>query len=250
MKKSVLFFLLGIFPNLITAQNKGDFIIIPFIGINNVAVSGDGIDSIMQSIEDYIEEQQSAGASSFGGIYSRQGINVGFLLNYYFVDKIAFSTGVSYSQRGYIIQRSWEYTTGFDFKYDQEKRVNINYFDWPFLLRYHFANGIELFGGPLFSFMESNKVITEETKIFETRDSISGNVITVTEFNGESNDYDDTMSNHPPNKLVSGLQLGVSFVLKRLDISFKYNKASSFGKIGDQRNNRNITWQLCAGIHF
>ena len=167
-----------------------------------------------------------------------------------FVDKIAFSTGVSYSQRGYVIQNSWEYTTGLDFKHDQETRVNINYFDWPLLLRYHFTNGFELSGGLLFAFMESNKVITETTQIFETTDSISGNVITVTEYNDDRDDYDDIISNNPPNKLISGFQVGISFVLKRVDISFKYNKTSSFGKIGDQKNNRNITWQLCTGIHF
>ena len=251
IKRFPLLLLISILPSLIIAQNKGDFTIGPVFGINYVTVVGDGIDSLNQQIKALNEPYNSIeGINSEGGIYSRTGFNAGFSLDYYFIDNVAFCTGLSYSQKGFIEKNALEITIGLDYKKEDEKRINLNYFDFPLLLKYHLNNGIEFSGGLLLSFLESDKVLIESTEIYQANDSISGNIITITEHNNEKDDYDDVIDSNDPNALVYGLQLGISYTIKRLNFSLKSNKNSSFGKIVDMKNNQNINLQFCAGYSF
>ena len=116
-----------------------------------------------------------------------------FFLEYYFIDNIAFCTTPSYSQKGYVVKNSFEGTTGYDYKIEEETKVNLNYIDFPLSLKYHFKNGIELSGGLLLFFLESDKVITEASEIYETKDSISGNIITITEHDSNRDDYSNVI---------------------------------------------------------
>jgi hypothetical protein len=222
----------------------------PILGINYVTATGDGMGAIKQQIKDDIEYYETLGVSSSGGVYARTGLNAGFFFNYYFIDNIAFSTNLSYSQKGYVVKKSFKLTTGYDYKIEEEMKVNLNYIDFPLLLKYHFKNGIELSGGLLLSFLESDKVITETTKIFETKDSLSGNIVTITEHNKERDDYDDVIDNNDPNALLTGFQFGISYAIKKFNFALKLNKNNSFGKIENIGDNQNITMQFQIGYIF
>jgi len=190
------------------------------------------------------------GVNSSGDLYSRIGDNAGFFFDYYFIDNIAFCTGLSYSQKGYVVKNSFELTIGHDYKFEEEIKVNLDYLDFPFLLKYHFNNGIEFSGGLLLSFLVSDRVLIESTKIYETTDSISGNVITITEHDSDRDDYSDVIDNHKANPLLTGFQLGISYTIKRLNFSLKINKNSSFGGVVGKTSNQNITLQFCTGVSF
>ena len=222
----------------------------PILGINYVTATGDGMDAIKQQIKDDIEYYEAFdGVNSSGGVHARTGFNAGFFLNYYFIDNIAFCTGLSYSQKGYVVKNSFELTTGYDYKIEEEIKVNLNYLDFPLLLKYHFKNGIELSGGLLLSFLESDKVITEASEIYETKDNISGNMITVNEHTTEKDDY-DVIDNNDPNALLTGFQFGVSYTIRKINFSIKINRNSSFGDIQNIGNNQNITLQFQLGYVF
>jgi len=226
----------------------GDFTIIPAIGINYVTVTGDGIDSLNQQITEQAELYNTIeGISSSGGIYSKIGLTTGVVLNYYFKDNIAFCTGLFYSQKGFFIKNSFDLTIGYDYQIKEEKKVNLDYLDFPLLLKYHFNNGIEFSGGLLLSFLVSDRVLIESTETYETNDSISENIITITEDNSDIEDYDDVIDNGEANSLLPGFQLGVSYTLKRLNFSLNLQKNSSFGSVVGMAKNQNITTQLSIG---
>ena len=251
IKKIILLFVIGFLPIISVAQNKGDFIIGPVFGINYATAVGDGIDSLNQQMRGQAELYNIIdGVSISGEISSRTGFNAGFFLDYYFINNIAFCTGLSYSQKGYVVKNSFDLTIGYDYTFDEVRKVNLNYLDFPLLLKYHFNNGIEFSGGLLLSFLESDKVLIESTEIYQTNDSISGNIITITEHTSDREDYNDIVDDNEANALVYGLQLGLSYTIKRLNFSLKFNKNSSFGKIVDMKNNQNINLQFCTGYSF
>jgi len=241
-------FFIGILPNISVAQSKGDFNITPLIGINYITVGGDGIDSLNQQIKEQAELYNAIeGINSSGGIYSKIGLNAGFFLDYYFKNKIAFCTGLFYSQKGFAVKNSFDLTIGYDYQIKEEKNVNLDYLDFPLLLKYHFNNGIELSGGLLLSFLVSDRVLIESTETYETNDSISGNIITITEDNSDSEDYDDVVDDREANSLLAGFQVGVSYTLKRLNFSLNLQKNSSLGSVVGMAKNQNITTQLSIG---
>jgi len=248
IKKIILLFVIGFFSNISLSQNKGDFTIIPVIGINYVTVTGDGIDSLNQQIKEQTELYNAIeGISSSGGIYSKIGLNAGVVLNYYFKDNIAFCTGLFYSQKGFVVKNSFDLTIGYDYQIKEEKKVNLDYLDFPLLLKYHFNNGIELSGGLLLSFLVSDRVLIESTETYETNDSISGNIISITEDNSDSEDYDDVIDDREANSLLAGFQVGVSYTLKQLNFSLNLQKNSSFGSVVGMAKNQNISTQLSIG---
>ena len=250
IKRLGLLLFIGILPNIISAQNKGDFVIGPIFGINYVTTVGNGIDYTKQQIKDNIEYYETLGVSISGGVYPRTGLNAGLFLDYYFIDNIAFCTGLSYSQKGYVVKNSFELTTGYDYKIEEEIKVNLNYIDFPLLLKYHFKNGIELSGGLLLSFLVSDKVITEATEIYETIDSISGNIITVNEHTTEKDDYDDVVDDNEANALLTGFQIGVSYTIKRLNFSLNLNRNNRFGVVAGKSKNSNVVFQFCTRVNF
>ena len=229
----------------------GDFSIGPVFGINYVTVVGDGIDSLNQQIKALNEPYNSIeGINRSGGLYSKIGFNAGFSFDYYFIDNVAFCTGLSYSQKGFIEKNALEITIGLDYKKEEEKRINLNYFDFPLLLKYHLNNGIELSGGLLLSFLESDKVLIESTEIYQTNDSISGNIITITDHKSDRKDYDDIVDDNEANALLTGFQIGVSYTIKRLNFSLNLNKNNRFGVVAGKSKNSNVVFQFCTRVNF
>ena len=246
-----LLLLISILPGLTIAQNKGDFTIGPIFGVNYVTVVGDGIDSLNQQIKALNEPYNSIeGINSEGGLYSKIGFNAGFSLDYYFIDNVAFCTGLSYSQKGFIEKNALEITIGLDYKKEEEKRINLNYFDFPLLLKYRLNNGIELSGGLLLSFLESDKVLIESTETYQTNDSLSGNIITITEHTSDRKDYDDIVDDNEANALLTGFQIGFSYTIKRLNFSLNLNRNNRFGVVAGKSKNSNVVFQFCTRVNF
>ncbi len=251
LKRLILLLLISIFPSLVTAQNRGDFTIGPVFGVNYATVVGDGIDSLNKRFAAEKDIYNSIeGISNEGAIYSKIGFNAGFSLEYYFIDNIAFCTGLLYSQKGFVEQSCLEITTGLDYKKDEKKKINLNYFDFPLLLEYHFNNGINLSGGVLLSFLASDKVLIESTEIYQTNDSISGNIITITEHTSDQKDYDDVMDDNDPNALLTGFQIGVSYTIKRLNFSINFNRNNRFGNVAGKNKNSHLVFQFCTRFKF
>jgi len=229
----------------------GDFSIGPVFGINYVTVVGDGIDSLNQQIKALNEPYNSIeGINRSGGLYSKIGFNAGFSFDYYFIDNVAFCTGLSYSQKGFIEKNALEITIGLDYKKEEEKKINLNYFDCPLLLKYHLNNGIELSGGLLLSFLESDKVLIESTETYQTNDSLSGNIITITEHTSDRKDYDDIVDDNEANALLTGFQIGVSYTIKRLNFSLNLNRNNRFGVVAGKSKNSNVVFQFCTRVNF
>ena len=251
IKRTILLLSIVILPNISIAQNKGDFTIGPVFGINYVTVVGDGIDSLSQQIKEQAELYNPIeGISSSGGIYSKIGLNAGFFLNYYFKNNVAFCSGLFYSQKGFILMNSFDLTIGYDYQIKEQIKVNLNYLDFPLLLKYHFNSDIELSAGLLLSFLVSDRVLIESIKTYETADSISGNIITLTEHNSDREDYDNIIDDNEANSLLTGFQIGVSYTFKRLNLSLNLHKNSSFGNIVGIDKNHNIIAQLSIGYQF
>ncbi len=251
IKKIILLFVIGFSPNICIAQNQGDFTIGPVFGINYVTVVGDGIDSLNQQIKEQAELYNPIeGIISSGGIYSKIGLNAGFFLDYYFKDNIAFCSGLFYSQKGFVVKNSFELTIGYYYQIKEEIKVNLDYLDFPFLLKYHFNSDIELSAGLLLSFLVSDKVLIESIETYETADSISGNIITLTEHNSDREDYNNIIDDNKANALLTGFQIGVSYTFKRLNLSLNLHKNSSFGNIVGIDKNQNIITQLSIGYQF
>lgn len=251
IKRFPLLLLISILPSLTIAQNKGDFTIGPIFGVNYVTVVGDGVDSLNQQIKALNKPYNSiAGINSEGGLYSKLGFNAGFSLDYYFTDNVAFCTGLSYSQKGFIEKNALEITIGLDYIKEEEKRINLNYFDFPLLLKYHLKNGIELSGGLLLSFLESDKVLIESTETYQTNDSISGNIIAITEHISDRKDYDDIVDDKEANALLTGFQIGVSYTIKRLNFCLNLNRNNRFGVVAGKSKNSSITFQFCTRVNF
>lgn len=251
LRRPLLLLIISIFPSIFFAQNKGQFIIGPVLGINYATVFGDGIDSLNQR---YASEQDQytsiPGISSDGAIYSRIGLNAGFSLEYYFIDNIAFSTGLLYSQKGFIEHNSLEINTGLDFKQDERKKINLNYFDLPLLVAYQLKHGIKLSGGLILSFLVSDKVLIELTEIYQINDSLSGNIITITEHTSDQKDYDDVVDNNDPNALLTGIQIGASYTIKRLNFSINLNRNNRFGHVAGKNKNNHLVFQFCTRLYF
>jgi len=243
--------LISILPSLVAAQNQGSFIIGPVFGINYTLVVGDGIDSLTQQFEAEDETYNSIeGISVEGGTYPKFGYNIGVALDYYFLDHFAFSSGLIYSQKGFIIKDKLEITIGLDYELSTLKRVNLNYFDFPLLLKYQLNNGIELSAGMLLSFLESDKVVIESTETYQTNDSISGNIVTIIEHISDREDYDDVIDDNEANALLTGFQVGISYTIKRVDFSFNINRNNRFGVVAGETKNSNIVFQLCTSLNF
>lgn len=251
IKRFSLLLLISIVPSLTIAQNKGDFTIGPIFGVNYVTVVGDGIDSLNQQIKALNKPYNSIeGINSEGRLYSKLGFNAGFSLDYYFIDNVAFCTGLSYFQKGFIERNALEITIGLDYRKEEEKRINLNYFDFPLLLKYNLKNGIELSVGLLLSFLESDKVLIESTETYQTNDSLSGNIITITQHTSDRKDYDDIVDDNEANALLTGFQIGVSYTIKRLNFSLNLNRNNRFGAVAGKSKNSNVALQLCTRVNF
>ena len=251
IKKIILLFVIGFFSNICLSQNKGDFTISPVFGVNYVTVFGDGIDSLKQQIKEQAELYNAIeGINSSGGIYSKIGVNAGVVLNYYFKDNIAFCTGLFYSQKGFVVKNSFDLTIGYDYQINEEKKVNLDYLDFPLLFKYHFNSGIEISGGLHLSFLVSDRVLIESTETYETYDSISGHIITITEENSDTEDYDYVIDDNDANTLLGGFQIGVSYTINRLKFALNLHKNSSFGSVVGMAKNQNIITQLSIGYQF
>ena len=239
-------------PGLVLAQKQGDFIIGPVLGINYVTVVGNGIDSLKQQIKAYNEPYSSiAEINSSGGIYNKTGFNAGVLLDYYFLDDIALNSGMLYSQKGFVKRSSLKITIGLDSQFEETKTVKLDYIDFPFLLKYNLNNRFDISGGLLLSVLVLDKVLIEQTNIFETYDD-NGNIVTIIEEKTEKENYNDLIDDERANPLLMGFQIGVSYTTKEYPLTFSLNlnKDNNFGVVAEKTKNSNVTFQFCARLNF
>ena len=248
IKKSIflLFFTIPVFVN---AQIKGEFFYRPVIGFNFAIPVGDGIDIVKKEIEENIEIYNNNDVVSFNGsVLARKGFNAGIEWDYYFIDNIAFSSSLCYSQKGYVLKELTSIKIGLKSKIDEKSSIKLNYLDLPLLLKYHFYNNIQIAGGMLVSILLTDKVLIESDEEYETYDD-NWNVITMTNHEDYIYDYDRVYHNDP-NAILTGFQFRISYILDRLSFSLRFNKNSSFGDIKEKSNNKNITLQFSTGYNF
>ena len=250
VKSLILSILLSLVPKIFIAQEQGDFFIGPLFGINFVSSGGSGIDSVNQYYLDkskvYVDFD---GVNYSGGSQNRNLLNFGLFIDYYFLNNIAFYSSLSYSQKGFIINEVISITTGNDYQFEEEKKINLNYVTLPLLIKHNFQNGIQLFGGYSLNYCEYDAVKSQTTLNYESLDTISGNIINISDNSSYREDYADSFGSDA-NTLTTGYQFGISYALKRFNFSFRIDNTSSFGKINDNKNNYNRTLQFCIGVNF
>jgi len=182
-----------------------------------------------------------------GDIFSKKGFNVGFFINYYLLNNLAFNTNLTLSQKGFNIKKSFELTAGFDYQITEKTKINLNYIDFPLLLKYHIGKDFEISSGLLLSCLISDKVATESTEIYETSDSLYGNPITIIEYTLIEESYNKKFDLREPNKILTGFMFSISYVMNRINLALNIHSNSSFGYIYNLGNNKNISLQFQAG---
>lgn len=144
------------------------------------------------------------------------------------------------------MKTAFDMDIGLDYKIEEKMSVNLNYLDYPILIKYHLKNGIELSGGVLLSFMLSDNIVTQTTEVYERYDSL-GNITKITSNITDKTYYNKKVDDKNPNNLLSGFQIGISYTIKRFDLRLLLNKNTSFGNIQNISNNKNITFQFQLG---
>ena len=250
LRNLVFIILILLSSSFAAAQKKGDFVIGPLIGINIINSSGNGIDSINQEYDNLSQIYNSIDGITFSGSTSnRQLLNLGFFIDYYFLNNISFYTSISYSQKGFSINETTTITTGYDYESNSSIKVNLNYASLPLLIKYHIKNGVQIFGGVSLNYCESDRVISNIEETYEVLDSISGNIVSVNTNSNNKEDYADFFKSDVK-KLIAGFQIGIAYKINRFNFSLRLDNNDSFGRIYNNKNNYNQAVQLCTEIIF
>lgn len=249
-----------------------------FTGTNYAIPAGEDMVDYKDDLEDLVDDIEDNGGDAKARISARLGFHLGVHAEYPLQDNFAVISSLSYSQKGFNIRTEYEdkYTTSYTTQnvitsnlttqyvelVDNSKfkaNVNLNYLDWPIGVKYQLDNGVNFFGGLLFSFLVSENVKYESENedqslnyTYDNSGNVSGaNIITNSDSDSDTDDYDDTIDDDDPNSTLTGYQLGVGYGNDSYNLSFKLNNNSNFGDInGYGDDNKNITLQLSYEVFF
>tara|TARA_B110000003_G_C16523041_1_gene485827 strand:- start:237 stop:1001 length:765 start_codon:yes stop_codon:yes gene_type:complete len=236
--RSLFFILLLFFTYFkINGQQKGDFNIGPLFGVNLNIPSGEGIDSLLilyQNTSEYYDDID--GVSFNSNITNRYQSNIGIFFEYYFLENIALYSSISYSQKGFIIKEKTIIDIGLYTKQDSLSKINLNYINLPFLLKYHFKNKIQIFGGISLNYCESDRVYSNSNLTYQILDS-EGNTNTINEESNSRIEFSKFFNTRPPNQMLYGYQVGIAFELMKFNFSLRFDNSTSFGKLLNYNKN-------------
>ena len=115
--------------NPIFSQDGGDFRVGLFTGLNYALPVGDDIEDWQDDIEDTVDDYDNSDTDAEGGLNARIGLNLGVSMDYFIADNFALSSGVSYSQKGFVskIKLEGEDYYGGDLTVEQKLNFNLDY---------------------------------------------------------------------------------------------------------------------------
>ena len=226
-------------------------------GLNVAYPVGNDMEDFIDDFEDnidYIDDQ--SGNDAKGGVKPRIGMHLGFSVDFPIADYLYISSGLIYSQKGFVQKLETEgeqyYSSGYpyyNYSYqDVEQEIHIatqlNYFDIPIGVKYATDEGFELSAGLIVSILASDNVKADID--YDGPDNYSY----IEDYFDDIDDYED-LWDEDPEGFLTGLQLGVGYTFnEKFNISFKVQKTGNFGEIDDEDDNQNLTLQLSTGLYF
>ena len=239
------------------SQDGGDFRFGVSTGLNFALPVGEDIDDWKNAIDDYVDYYDDYDQDYEESLKPRVGLNLGITMDYFLADNFSLSTGISYSQKGFVWKQNSEREFS-DYDYnnyeyeseeatlDQKVKVNLNYLDIPITLRFASDDGFEIFGGVVLGLLMSDKVNASA--------SYDGSIDYWEEyyedFGDDMEDYKDAFGEKPEGT-VTGLTFGLGYTIdEQINISLSGQQTSSFGETPYGDDNHNLTIQLRVGYFF
>ena len=231
----------------LSAQRQGDTKFGLVAGMNAAYPVGDDMEDFIDEWEDdYIDHYDANGIDAEGGVNPRIGMHLRASFDYFLADNIALSSGLIYSQKGFIQRQKVvmnDYYPGQDYTREIRIGTQLDYIDIPIGVKYVTDDGFEISGGLIVSKLASDNMKVDAD--FEPDDYYEDYY---EEYDGD--DYEDAYGDDPEETLT-GFQAAVGYTFnEKFTISFKIQKTSNFGEINDDDDNQNLTLQLSTGISF
>lgn len=256
MKKILIFLFAFLITFSVSAQFDFDDIQWGVVGGLNYAVPvGEDIEDYKDDFDDMIDSYDNQGDAE-GGIYGKLGFHLGVTAEYDLKNNLSIVSGLQYSQKGFRVKQEYKYTiydnwygVSLDNEGEGKARFILDYLDLPITVKYNLDNGFSVFGGILFSFLIAEKVKSEYE---ESSQSIGnyGNIITYSDSDSETDDFDDIFDEGDPEGTLSGYQIGIGYEFDTFNVSLKLNKNSNAFETPYGDDNQNITYQLSVGRYF
>lgn len=218
MKKIIfLFIVISSFP---AFAQKGTFKVNLVTGLNLALPVGPDAKQDRADFKKSEKEYSAKDGGSYSGhINPRLGIHLGGTVDYYITDKIAVTSGLIFSQRGYTRKVRYEYNTTaqIDYKksYKKTTRVKLNYIDLPVMGKYFITNTFYVSAGLQFCFLASDKYI-EKTEYNEIG-YVDFEPVVV-------NKTEENISSAYAKGLLAGFKLGAGMTKEKIGLEFNISK--------------------------
>jgi hypothetical protein len=233
----------------LSAQRQGDTKFGLVAGMNAAYPVGDDMEDFIDDWEDeYIDDYDDMEQfDTEGGVNPRIGMHLGASFDYFLADNVALSSGIIYSQKGYVMRQKTERDDYLvDYSQDIRLATQLDYIDIPIGIKYVTDEGFEISGGLIVSILASDKV----NGSYEYEEDGTQNDDYYDDYFDDIDDYED-MWDEDPEERLTGFQAAVGYTFnEKFTISFKIQKTSNFGDNDYGDDNQNLTLQLSTGFSF
>ena len=237
-----------------------------FSGVNYSYPIGENIEDWRENLEDIVDLNKDLGHDASGGVYGKFGLNIGVNIDYNIKENISFSSGLSYSEKGFkTILKTVQDDIAYDmsnnalgnyyFNIEEKIDAKLNYIDFPILIKYHANDGYFISGGILLCFLLNESVELDYSQQLAV-DYLEGGDDGTTDYSqsdiytNTKEDWDDSLDDRDPEKTIIGAQLVLGYNISKYNLSLKINKTGDFGEIYNNDDNQNLTLQLCVGYQL
>ena len=237
------------------AQKKNDIKISIFSGVNIATPIGDDMEDYIEDYDDFLDLYQDTYSNitdADGEVMGRTGMHIGFDLDYFIKDNLAFNSGITYSQKGFKQDydvKGYDSNTLVSFRDKLNVVVKLDYLDIPLGIKFTNFNGFEVKAGILFCMLVNDKGDID----------LDGDNYTLDEDVIKDIDNFEDAFDEEPNSVLTGYQIGVGYTFnQRLFIGAKMQQTSSFGEMNDvitgsyndYEENKNLTYQVSIGVYL
>tara|TARA_S200000501_G_scaffold318073_1_gene311701 strand:- start:1379 stop:2137 length:759 start_codon:yes stop_codon:yes gene_type:complete len=237
--------------NPIFSQDGGDFRVGLCTGLNYALPVGDDIEDWKDELEDDVDYYDDyEGMDLEASLNPRIGLNFGVTMDYFIADNFALSSGVSYSQKGFVTKSKVEadYYYGGDVEIERKGQFNLDYLDIPVALRFASDDGFEIFGGLMLGMLISDNVNVSAE--FDGDNNSYYNEDYWDDYGDEIEDWEDAFD-EDPESMVNGFIFGLGYTIdEQFNISLSGQQTGNFGETAYGDDNQNLTIQLRVGFYF
>ena len=246
-----------------------------FSGVNYALPVGDNFEVLKEEIED-INDIQTNNFPEYknkidGGVYGRFGLNFGLGAEYLINEKVSLNTSLFYSEKGFLVKNtifSESYSDGVPYGCVViEKNIylaELDYLDIPLNIKYHINNKFYFEGGFQIDFLVNQSVTYKYLQIPIEESFTNSNLLQYEDFfvggevpndgvsvrNETSYDWDDSLDDSDPTKILMGLQVAIGYNFGKFNLNLKLNKTGNLGEIDNKDGYQNLTLQFSTGYRF